>query len=110
MSNRVFDGIVHFDASYFASLARMIASENCAAVGAFVLAASKLDAWAIVANPRLSPRELDLIYDHSGARRLFFTTAVSKEAADHDHMRERGLRWQLGWLRAARNLRHQMLR
>jgi acyl-CoA synthetase (AMP-forming)/AMP-acid ligase II len=61
----------------------MIASENCVTVGAFLLAASKLDAWAIVANPRLSSRELDLIYEHSGARRLFFTMAVSKEAADH---------------------------
>jgi acyl-CoA synthetase (AMP-forming)/AMP-acid ligase II len=71
----------------------MIASENCAAVGAFVLAASKLDAWAIVANPRLSPRELDLIYDHSGARRLFFTTAVSKEAADHAVRRGAETRW-----------------
>jgi acyl-CoA synthetase (AMP-forming)/AMP-acid ligase II len=42
-----------------------------------------LDAWAIVANPRLSPRELDQMRDHSGARRSFFTTGVSNEAAVH---------------------------
>src|SRR5260370_4697671 len=61
----------------------MIVSENCIALACLLLAASRLDAWAIVANPRLSPRELDQIRDHSGARRSFFTTGVSKEAAVH---------------------------
>lgn len=61
----------------------MMAAENCVAVSAFVLAASKLNAWAIVANPRLSPRELDQIADHSGARRRFFASGISREAADH---------------------------
>jgi len=61
----------------------MIVSENCIALAALLFAASRLGAWAIVANPRLSAREIDQIRDHSGARRLFFTTAVSKEAAMH---------------------------
>jgi acyl-CoA synthetase (AMP-forming)/AMP-acid ligase II len=61
----------------------MIVSENCIALAALLLAASRLDAWAIVANPRLSVRELDQILDHSGARRMFFTSDVSKEAAAH---------------------------
>src|SRR5260221_13384559 len=61
----------------------MIASKNCIALAGLLLAASRIDAWAIVVNPRLSPRELDQIRDHSGARRMFFTTAVSKEAASH---------------------------
>jgi long-chain acyl-CoA synthetase len=61
----------------------MIVSENCIALAALLLAASRIDAWAIVVNPRLSPRELDQIRDHSGARRVFFTTGVSKEAASH---------------------------
>ena len=61
----------------------IIVSENCIALAALLLAASKIDAWAIVANPRLSARELDLICDHSGARRMFFTSHVSKEAAAH---------------------------
>jgi long-chain acyl-CoA synthetase len=61
----------------------IIVSENCIALAALLLAVSRIDAWAIVANPRLSPRELDLIRDHSGARRMFLTAAVSKEAEAH---------------------------
>jgi len=61
----------------------VIVSENCIALAALLLAASRIDAWAIVANPRLSPRELDQIRDHSGARRMFFTPEISKEAAAH---------------------------
>src|SRR5467141_2210926 len=61
----------------------IIVSENCIALAALLLAASRIDAWAIVSNPRLSARELDLIRDHSGARRMFFTSHVSKEAAAH---------------------------
>jgi long-chain acyl-CoA synthetase len=61
----------------------MIVSENCIALAALLLAASRIDAWAIVANPRLSVRELDQIRDHSGARLMFFTSGVSREAAAH---------------------------
>ena len=61
----------------------MIVSENCIALAGLLLAASRIDAWAIVVNPRLSPRELDQIRDHSGARRVFFTAGVSREAASH---------------------------
>jgi long-chain acyl-CoA synthetase len=61
----------------------MIVSENCIPLACLLFAASRLDAWAIVVNPRLSPRELDQIRDHSGARRVFFTSDVSKEAAAH---------------------------
>jgi long-chain acyl-CoA synthetase len=48
-----------------------------------LLAASRIDAWAIVVNPRLSARELDQIRDHSGARQAFLTVAISKEAEAH---------------------------
>src|SRR5258707_14283900 len=61
----------------------MIVSENCIALAGLLLAASRIDAWAIVVNPRLSPRELDQIREHSGARRGCFPTAVSKEAGGH---------------------------
>ena len=61
----------------------IIVSENCIALAALLLATSRLDAWAIVANPRLSARELDQIRDHSGSRRMFFTSSISKEAAAH---------------------------
>jgi len=61
----------------------IIVSENCIALAGMLLAASRIDAWAIVANPRLSPRELDQIHDHSGSRRMLFTAGVSREAATH---------------------------
>jgi long-chain acyl-CoA synthetase len=61
----------------------MIVSENSIALACLLLAASRLDAWAIVVNPRLAPRELDQINHHSGARRVFFTADVSSEAAAH---------------------------
>jgi len=61
----------------------MIVSENSIPLACLLLAASLLDAWAIVVNPRLSPREIDQIRDHSGARRVFFTAGVSQEAATH---------------------------
>src|ERR1700688_4186157 len=61
----------------------MIVSENCVALAGLLLAASRIDAWAIVVNPRLSARELDQIRDHSGSRRAFLTIAISKEAEAH---------------------------
>jgi long-chain acyl-CoA synthetase len=56
----------------------IIVSETCTALAALPLAASRIDAWAIVANPRLSSRELDQIRDHSGARRMFFTSKARR--------------------------------
>jgi acyl-CoA synthetase (AMP-forming)/AMP-acid ligase II len=77
----------------------VIVSENCIALAALLLAVSRIDAWAIVANPRLSARELDQIRDHSGARRMFFTSEVSKEAAAHAQ-RYGAEVWRLGALMA----------
>ena len=53
----------------------LIVSENSLPLCALVLAASEIDAWAVVVNPRLSAREVDQIRDHSGARRVFFVAA-----------------------------------
>ena len=61
----------------------MIVSENCIALAVLLLASSQIDAWSIVVNPRLSARELDQIRDHSGARRVLFTSGASREAAVH---------------------------
>jgi long-chain acyl-CoA synthetase len=61
----------------------MIVSENSIPLTCLLLAASRLDAWSIVVNPRLSPREIDQIRDHSGARLVFLTADVSQEAAAH---------------------------
>jgi acyl-CoA synthetase (AMP-forming)/AMP-acid ligase II len=77
----------------------VIVSENCIALAGLLLAASRIDAWAIVANPRLSARELDQIRDHSGARRMFFTSEVSKEAAAHAQRYGAEI-WRLGALTA----------
>jgi long-chain acyl-CoA synthetase len=51
----------------------MIVSENSIPLACLLLAASRLDAWAIVVNPRLSPREVDQIRDHSAhsSRRMY---------------------------------------
>jgi long-chain acyl-CoA synthetase len=62
----------------------MIVSENSIPLACLLLAASRLDAWAIVVNPRLSARELDQIREHSGARRVLLTADVSHEAAVQD--------------------------
>ena len=69
----------------------LIVSENCISLACLLFAASRLDAWGIVANPRLSPRELDQIREHSGARRVFFTADVSEEAAAHASRLEAGI-------------------
>src|SRR5437870_10290532 len=44
---------------------------------------SEMDAWSVVVNPRLSEREIDLLRDHSGARRVFYTIDVSDAARQH---------------------------
>ena len=61
----------------------MIVGENSRAFVAILLASAGLDAWPVLVNARLSPRELDEIRIHCGARRVFYTTSVSTQAADH---------------------------
>lgn len=61
----------------------MIVFENCRTFVALLLALAELDAWAVLANARLSERELDEIQVHCGARRVLYTTAVSRHAREH---------------------------
>src|SRR5215469_9674307 len=61
----------------------MIVSENSLALVALIFALSEIDAWSVVVNPRLSAREVDLIREHSGARRAFYTTEVSDAGRRH---------------------------
>jgi acyl-CoA synthetase (AMP-forming)/AMP-acid ligase II len=61
----------------------MIVSENSLALAAILFAASEIDAWSVIVNPRLSDRQIDLIRDHSGARRVFYTIEVSDNARQH---------------------------
>jgi hypothetical protein len=56
----------------------MIASENSLALVALILAIAELDAWSVVVNPRLSAREVDLVREHNGARRVFYTIKVPR--------------------------------
>ena len=60
----------------------MIVSENSLALVALILAAAEIDTWSVV-NPRLSACEVDLIREHSGARRVFYTIEVSDAARQH---------------------------
>ena len=61
----------------------MIVSENSLALVALIFAVSEIDAWSMVVNPRLSAREIDLIREHSDARRVFYTIEVSDAARQH---------------------------
>src|ERR1700678_699227 len=61
----------------------MIVGENCREFVAILLASAALDAWPVLVNARLSPREVDEIRDHCGARRVLYTTSVSPHAAEH---------------------------
>lgn len=61
----------------------LVVGENCVALAVLVLACSRLDAWIVVTNARLSEREIDLFIEHSCPRRVLYTTHVSPEAARH---------------------------
>src|SRR5207249_2351251 len=61
----------------------MLLCENCRAFVAVLLALAGLDAWPVLVNARLSAREVDQIRDHSGARRVIYTTSVSPHAREH---------------------------
>src|SRR5580704_16835216 len=61
----------------------MLVCENCRAFVAIFLALAGMDAWPVLANARLSPREIDDIRDHCGARRVIYMTSVSPQATQH---------------------------
>ena len=61
----------------------MLVCENCRASVAALLALASLDAWAVLVGTRLSPREVDEIRDHCGARRVIYFTNVSHQAREH---------------------------
>ena len=61
----------------------MLVNENSLALAALMFGASRLDAWAVLVNARLTAREVDLIRAHCAPRRVIYTGAVSAEAASH---------------------------
>src|SRR5207302_8245480 len=79
----------------------MIVSENCLALVALILACGEIDAWSVVVNPRLSAREVDVIREHSGARRVFYTIEVSGAARRHAERHDAEIAALRGWERSA---------
>jgi long-chain acyl-CoA synthetase len=61
----------------------MIVCENCRAFIAILFALTSMDAWPVLANSKLTAREVDEIRDHCGARRVLYMTAVSPQATQH---------------------------
>ncbi|SAK92346.1 AMP-binding domain-containing protein [Caballeronia pedi] len=61
----------------------MLIGENSTALVASLFAASRLDAWALVTNARLSAVELDAIRAHAKPRIAFYTVEASDDAAHH---------------------------
>src|SRR6516164_6667951 len=61
----------------------MIVCENCRTLVALLLALAAEGAWPVLVNARLSGREVEIIRDHCGARRVIYTTAVSPHATEH---------------------------
>lgn len=61
----------------------MLIGENSVVLVAALFAASRLDAWALVANARLSAVELDAIRAHAKPRIALYTVEASDDAARH---------------------------
>jgi long-chain acyl-CoA synthetase len=61
----------------------LLVAENSIPVVVLALACSRLDAWLVPVNARLSHREIDTFVEHSGARLVVFTSAVSPDAEAH---------------------------
>jgi acyl-CoA synthetase (AMP-forming)/AMP-acid ligase II len=61
----------------------LVVGENCVALGVLAIALSHLDAWVILANARLSDREIDEFISHARPRRVLYTEQVSADASRH---------------------------
>jgi len=86
---RELDGVISQTADWLRSCGLrpgdrvMIVGENCREFAAILLAIASLDAWPVPVNAHLSTREIEAVRDHSGARRIIYTTSVSVHAAEH---------------------------
>src|SRR5437868_710707 len=61
----------------------MLVCENCRAFVALLLALANIDAWPVLVNARLSPREVDEIQNHCSPRRVIYTIGASSQAQEH---------------------------
>ena len=61
----------------------LLLSENCAEMVSHLFAASRLGAWAVPVNARLTAAEVGRIADHARPRAMVATTAASPDALAH---------------------------
>ena len=61
----------------------LVINENATALAVLMFALSRIGAWAVPVNARLTAAEIDAIADHCAPRAVACTTAISKEAAEH---------------------------
>ncbi len=61
----------------------LLVTENSVATAAFLFAASRLDAWAVLINARLTAAEVDRIARHCQPRCAVFTHIASSDAETH---------------------------
>ncbi|MEZ5843583.1 MAG: class I adenylate-forming enzyme family protein [Hyphomicrobiaceae bacterium] len=61
----------------------MLVAENSVALARLVFAASRIGAWIVLVNARLTEPEIRRIAAHAGPRALAFTSAASAAAAAH---------------------------
>lgn len=61
----------------------LLVSENCVTYLAAVMAISRLDAWTVMANARLTAPEIDRLTEVADARCALFTSDVSSAAKSH---------------------------
>lgn len=61
----------------------LVVSENCIALPVLMMACSRIGAWAVPVNARMSASEIARIATHANPALTFYTSHVSKEAAAH---------------------------
>src|SRR5215469_6951161 len=66
----------------------MTVAENCRASIAVFFGIAKAGAWPVMVNPRLSPREMDEIRAHCGARCVVYPAPASALSRDHARRHE----------------------
>lgn len=61
----------------------VLVNENSVALAVAIFALSRLDAWCVLVNARLTRAELSMIVQHCEARALLYTVSASRAAAEH---------------------------
>ncbi|MEO9903466.1 AMP-binding protein [Nisaea sp.] len=61
----------------------LLVNENAAALQVLIFALSRIGAWTVLINARMTGNEIRKIAEHAGARTTLFTTGVSPDAVAH---------------------------